>query len=204
VSVKSSACGEPIRSAGQRRSSRNAEEPANQGWRPNCSSAIELVRSRYPDFPAFASEQLTQREGITVGRETLRKAVIAADLWSSSRKRRPRAHPPLERRPCPGELAQGDGSPHDWFEGRGPRCSRLIFADDASSIGPGLFARGESTQAYFALTRQYLEKHGKSNALYVDKLAVFRASRPHRNDNLTQFARAMQELDIEIICANSP
>jgi transposase len=187
--------------------SRRRGRPSNRRVAPELlERAIELVRTRYPDFgPTLAGEQLAQREGITLGRETLRKAMIAAGLWSSSRKRRPKVHPPRERRPCSGELVQGDGSPHDWFEGRGPRCSLLLFVDDAtSSIGAGLFARSESTQAYFALIRQYLEQHGKPYALYVDKLAVFKTNRPHRNDDLTQFARAMQELDIEIICANSP
>jgi len=170
------------------------------------ASALALIRDRYPDFgPTFACEQLRDRDGILLKRETLRKAMIAAGLWQPSRKRRPRIHPPRERRPRRGELVQGDGSPHDWFEGRGPRCSLLLFVDDASSqIGAGYFAPAESTEAYFALTRQYVLAHGKPLAFYVDKLSVFTVTTASNGDDLTQFARAMQELDIEIICANSP
>ena len=169
-------------------------------------AALALVRDRYPDFgPTFACEQLRDRDGIVIKRETLRKAMINAGLWQPSRRRRVRVHPPRERRPRRGELVQGDGSPHDWFEGRGPRCSLLIFVDDATSdIGAAYFAPAESTEAYFALTRQYVLAHGKPLAFYVDKLSVFTITKPNNGDDLTQFARAMQELDIEIICANSP
>ena len=168
--------------------------------------ALGLIRDRYSDFgPTFASEQLALREGVVVKRETLRKAMIAAGLWEPSRKRRARTHPPRERRARIGELVQGDGSPHDWFEGRAPRCSLLLFVDDATSrIGAAHFAPAESTDAYFELTRQYLLGHGKPLALYVDKLGVFTTSQRNSSDDLTQFARAMQELQIEIICANSP
>jgi transposase len=169
-------------------------------------AALGLIRDRYPDFgPTFACQQLRERDGILVKRETLRKAMIGAGLWQVSRKRRPRVHPPRERRPRVGELVQGDGSPHDWFEGRAPRCSLLLYVDDASSrIGAGSFAPAESTEAYFTLTRQYVLAHGKPLAFYVDKLAVFTTTQPNSGDDRTQFARAMQELDIEIICANSP
>ncbi len=169
-------------------------------------AALERVRDRYPDFgPTFACEQLRERDGIVVRRETLRKAMIAAGLWEASRKHRPRPHPPRQRRARVGELVQGDGSPHDWFEGRAPRCSLLLYVDDATSrIGAGIFAAAESTNAYFALTRQYLLAYGKPLAFYVDKLSVFTTTRRNDGDDLTQFARAMQELDIEIICANSP
>lgn len=37
------------------------------------------------------------------------------------------------RRPRTGELVQVDGSPHDWFEGRGPRCTLIVFVDDATA-----------------------------------------------------------------------
>jgi len=42
--------------------------------------------------------------------------------------------------------------------------------------------------------------------LYSDKHGVFRVNLPSAGalDALTQFGRAMQELDIQIICANSP
>lgn len=189
--------------------SKHRGRPSNRRIsRPLLAEALALVRDRYPDFgPTFASEQLACRDGIIVKRETLRKSMIAAGLWEPSRKRRHRPHPPRQRRPRCGELVQGDGSPHDWFEGRAPRCSLLLYVDDATSrIGAGRFDTAESTDAYFALTEQYLLAHGKPLALYVDKLAVFTTTKPNGafSNDPTQFARAMQELEIELICANSP
>ncbi len=59
-----------------------------------------------------------------------------------------------QRRPRFGELVQIDGSPHDWFEGRGPRCTLIVFIDDATSRLTALhFAPVESGKAYLAASR---------------------------------------------------
>jgi transposase len=186
--------------------SKRRGRPSNNRTDPALlAAAIERVRERYPDFgPTFASEKLAA-DGLPIKRERLRLAMIEAGLWQRSRRRRRAPHPPRERRPQFGELVQGDGSPHPWFEDRGPRCSLLHFIDDATStIGAALFAPAETTESYFALTKQYIERHGKPCALYVDKHGIFRNAQPTDHHDLTQFARAMQELSIELICANSP
>jgi hypothetical protein len=186
--------------------SKQRGRPSNHRTDPDLiSAAIGRVRERYADFgPTFASEKLAE-DGIFVKRERLRQAMIAAELWKPARRRRRTVHPPRERRPQFGELVQGDGSPHHWFENRGPRCSLLVFIDDATShIGAAHFAPFECTDAYFELTKQYIERYGKQCALYVDKFSVFRKTKSGDQDDLTQFARAMLELDIELICANSP
>jgi len=172
------------------------------------AAAIALVRERYVDFgPTLASEKLAA-DGIPIKRERLRQAMIAAGIWKPDLKRRRELHPPRERRPQRGELVQGDGSPHAWFEKRGPRCSLLLLIDDATtSIAAGYFAPSETTDAYFELMRQYIRQYGKPFALYVDKHSVFRTTRLAVGQDPkgpTQFGRAMQELDIELICANSP
>jgi hypothetical protein len=102
---------------------------------------------------------------------------------------------------------QIDGSPHDWFEQRAPRCVLLVFIDDATSRLLHLqFVKSETTFAYFDATAQYLSLHGKPRAFYSDKFSVFRPTQREilRGEAITQFARAMSELDIEIICANTP
>lgn len=187
--------------------SRRRGRPSNRRLpEPLIATAMALIAEHYADFgPTLAAEQLVQRHGLAIGRETLRKAMLAHGLWTASHKRRRRPHPPRERRPCIGELVQGDGSPHAWFEERGPRCSLLLFVDDASSrIGAARFAPAETTEAYFALAKQYISEHGRPLAFYVDKLSVFTTTRPSEKDDLTQFARAMKDLEIELICANSP
>jgi hypothetical protein len=187
--------------------SRRRGRPSNHRVDPTLvARAVELVRTKYPDFgPTLACEKLAERDHLVVRRETLRKALIAASIWTPH-QRRTRCHPPRRRRPMFGELMQADGSPHAWFEQRAPRCTLLVLIDDAtSSILNAHFAPVECTAAYFALMRGYLECYGRPLALYVDRHGIFTNRYPDREKaDLPQFARAMAELDIELICANSP
>ncbi len=106
--------------------------------------------------------------------ETLRGWMSAAGLWLPRAQRARRSYPPRERRACLGELVQIDGSDHAWFEDRGPRCTLLVYVDDATSRLMELcFADTESTFDYFHATRRYLERHGKPMAFYSDRLSVF-------------------------------
>ena len=101
---------------------------------------------------------------------------------------------------------QVDGSEHWWFEHRGPRCTLLVFVDDATSRLVHLqFVESESTFAYFHAARAYLEAWGKPVAFYSDKHGVFRVNHPGAlgGDGMTQFGRALHALNIDIICANS-
>jgi hypothetical protein len=68
------------------------------------------------------------------------------------------------------------------------------------------FARSESTFGYFEATRSYLHRHGKPVAFYSDKASILRvnAKDPRAGDGFTQFGRAMFDLNVDIICANSP
>jgi hypothetical protein len=139
--------------------------------------------------------------------ETVRKLMIEQGLWEPRRARKPRIHQLRERRSSLGELIQVDGSPQDWFEGRAPRCALLVFIDDATGRLMHLrFVLSETTLAYFDAFSQYLRMHGKPRALYPDKFSVFRPNQREilKGDAITQFGRAMKELDIEIICANTP
>src|SRR2546422_3879195 len=132
--------------------------------------------------------------------------MIAAGLWKDRRARPKPVHQPRYRRDCLGELIQIDGSEHWWFEGRGPRCTLLVYIDDATSRLMHLqFVESESTFDYFAATRAYLERYGKPVAFYSDKHGVFRVNRKDAigGDGMTQFGRALHALNIDIICANS-
>ena len=111
---------------------------------------LELVRQSYRDFgPTLAAEALSQRHGIQVSRETLRKWMVEDGLWLS-RKQRRSFHQPRLRRESYGELIQIDGSEHRWFEDRGEPCTLLVFIDDATSKLMQLrFVPSESTGSYF-------------------------------------------------------
>ena len=94
--------------------------------------AVTLVCERYADFgPTLAAEKLSERDGLRVSRETLRRWMVDAGLWLS-RKQRRTFHQPRLRREAYGELVQIDGSEHRWFEDRGDPCSLLVFVDDAT------------------------------------------------------------------------
>jgi len=168
--------------------------------------AMAFVRERYADFgPTLAAEKLTELHGFGISRETLRHWMIEDGLWIDRRHRLPSVHQPRNRRECLGELVQIDGSDHAWFEDRRPRCTLIAFIDDATSRLMALrFVGDESTFDYLA--RTYLEAWGKLIAFYSDKFSVFRVYKrdAEGGSGMTQFGRALHELNIDIICANSP
>ena len=161
---------------------------------PGCSSA----RLRLGFFG--------QRHGVRLSCETLRQIMIAAGLWKDREARRPRPYQPRYRRDCRGELVQVDGSKHWWFESRGPQCTLLVYIDDATSELMHLeMVESESTFSYMRATRTYIERHGKPVAFYSDKHSAFRNNVATANgDGMSHLGRALEALNIELICANSP
>ncbi len=138
--------------------------------------AVELIRTRYADFgPTLATEVLPEKHDLKIGRETLRRWMVAEGLWLSRQQWRT-FHKPRLRWDNVGELIQIDGSQHRWFEERGERCTLLVFIDDATSRLMQLwFVPSESTASYFEVLEGYLETHGCCPvAFYSDKHSVFR------------------------------
>ncbi len=169
---------------------------------------LETVRDRYYDFgPTFASEKLKATEGLDINKETLRQWMMEAGLWKGRSRKQARIHQRRERRPRFGELVQIDGSHHDWFEGRGPKCCLLVFIDDATSTIIGLgFEAAETTLGYMRLIEQQLQNYGRPMAYYSDKHSVFKTTREQCVDGRfqpTQLHRALKTLQIELICAHS-
>jgi transposase len=168
----------------------------------------ELLRGKYPDFGAtLAAEKLGEREGIEVSRETVRRLQIELGLARARRRRSARVHSPRERRPRFGELIQIDGSPHDWLEDRGPRCTLIVFIDDATGRLVALrFAPVETTKAYLSALRTHVLAHGVPLAFYSDRHGIFRinAKEAESGDGLTEFGRVAERLRIELIQATTP
>jgi transposase len=189
--------------------SRRRGHPSNNRLAPQAvSAALGLLRTRYPDFgPTLAQEKLCQEHGLRLSVESVRQLMIRAGLWQVRRARKPVIHQLRERRARLGELIQIDGSPHDWFEGRAPKCTLLVLVDDATSRLMHLsLVEAETTFNYFAAVRAYVRGYGKPRAFYSDKFSVFRPTRPAAlsGTGLTQFGRAMRELSIGSLCAHSP
>ena len=168
---------------------------------------LDLVREHYSDFgPTLAREKLLERHGLLIGRETLRGLMRDAGLWHTRAARRKAIQQPRARRQYFGELIQIDGSEHRWFEDRGPYCTVLTYVDDATSRLQLLrFVEGESTFDYMQATKTYIERYGKPVAFYSDKHTVFHVNKRSGvgGNGMTQYGRALHELGIEIICANT-
>lgn len=170
------------------------------------TQVITIIKDEYEDFgPSFASEKLLEKHNLIVNRESLRLKMIDEDLWKFKKRKAPMRQM-RERKDCFGEMVQLDGSDHAWFEDRAPKCCLIAFIDDATSrIVYMEFTTGETTENLMRTTRTYLETHGKPVALYSDRGGVYKVNLNNPNDDkLTQYGRALEELDINHIHARSP
>jgi len=174
--------------------------------RTQCGASV--LKTKYRGFgPTLAHEKLVEKEKLKLSDESVRQLMIAEDLWKARKAKKETVHQLRERRACFGELVQIDGSPHDWFEGRAAPCVLLVFIDDATGkLVQSLFVESESFFSYCQAAKGYFKRFGKPVAFYSDKNSIFRVNVPSvgSGEALTQFGRAMLELDIEIICANTP
>ena len=166
------------------------------------------VKTNYADFgPTFAAEKLLERNGLSINRETLRQWMVEEGLWKRRSHKPARIHQSRERRPRFGELIQIDGSHHDWFEGRAPKCCLLVFIDDATSKVLTLrFEESETTLGYLRCLKEHLTTYGRPLAYYSDKHSIFKTTRKDCVDGRladTQVHRALRELQIELVCAHS-
>jgi hypothetical protein len=169
---------------------------------------LAIVREQYADFgPTLAREKLLERHGLLVPCETLRGWMKDAGIWLPRAARRKAIQQPRARRAYFGELIQIDGSEHRWFEDRAPMRTVLTYVDDATSRLQLLrFVEGESTFDYMQATKTYIERYGKPVAFYSDKHTVFHVNKRSGvgGNGMTQYGRALHELGIEIMCANTP
>lgn len=179
---------------GLRGKASNRAVPVNQR-----EHVLKVYHAQYPDYgPTLFSEQLLKEHSITVSRETLRRWLRASNVTTAKRKNRPHRRK-RERRSAIGEMLQFDGSPHDWFEGRGAPCCLLNAVDDASGHVFLRFVPSENAADVLRTFRTYIERHGIPKSVYTDHGSVFYAER-----KLTDFGRALQTLGVQPIFANSP
>jgi transposase len=160
---------------------------------------VRIYRQHYWDYgPTLFSEELVKSYKISVDHETIRKWLRAEAITTSMRKKRSHRKK-RERRSCFGAMLQFDGSHHDWFEGRGAECCLINCVDDSTGKVYLKFALSENTQDVLLTLWEYVNKYGIPRSIYTDKYSVYKAE-----GKLTDFGRAMKELGIETIFANSP
>jgi hypothetical protein len=161
--------------------------------------------------PTFGGEKLAEHYGLRLGVETTRQLMIGSGLWTV-RRSGPKHRSWRPPKDCVGMMVQMDGSHHDWFEGRGPRCVLMGMIDDATSrILYAEFVDSEDTLNVMRVTKAYIERFGRPTAIYVDKDSIFQTNREaaieedlRQEQPATQYKRALDELGIELICAHSP
>ena len=168
-----------------------------------------LLHERYFDFgPLFASEKLEETHGIIRDKGTIRSIMIEEGLWKPKlkKKQREKHRSWRQRRSNYGEMPQYDGSYHYWFEDRGPKCCLLATIDDANNRVWAKFDQHEGIEPTFAFWREYIDKFGKPYSIYVDRFSTYSMNHKlalENPDTLTQFERAMETLNTEIIHAQS-
>ena len=166
-----------------------------------------LARTRYAGVNhTHLAELLAEREGIHIGRTTLRRVLLDAGLSSPRRRRPPKHRVRRQRMPQEGMLIQMDGSHHPWFGDQAPPFTLLIAVDDATGqVVSAWFCEHEDARSYFLLIRALVEHRGVPVALYTDRHAVFKHTPgPGLPAGPTQFSRAMAELGTQMIFAQSP
>lgn len=191
---------------------------SNRGRRSNRAKpqklrrqVLELIREKYPDFgPTLACEKLAERDKIVLSDETLRLWMRAEGLGAG--RRRPRPHRQWrERRACYGQMVQMDGSHHDWLEGRARKLVLMGYIDDATGKAYARFFDSEDLPAALESFRRYCRLYGIPQSVYLDKHTIYRSPKePTVEEQLqnrwpqSQFERALAELGVQVIHANSP
>lgn len=166
-----------------------------------------LIKQKYPDFgPTLATEKLTELDKIERSRGAVRSIMIAEEIWQPRRKKKETHREWRQRKACRGEMIQYDGSYEHWFENRGGEVCLLASIDDADSQVWARFDEHEGVAPTFSFWRDYLERFGKPNSIYVDKFSTYSMNHQLAKENpdtLTQFERAMKELNTGVIHAHS-
>lgn len=185
--------------------------PSNRRRAADRQAVLDMYREKYADFgPTLAAEYLHAEHGIEVAVETLRRWLAQAGLWQVRRRgvRHRRWRPRKEHF---GEMVQMDGSLHDWFEGRRAKATLMVMIDDATNQTYAHFFEEETTAAAMTTFWTWIAQHGLPRSLYVDRDSIYETTRDATTDEelretgpLTQFGRAMQELEVKLILAHSP
>jgi len=172
---------------------------------------VALYRQKYKGFgPTLTSEKLLENEGITLSKETVRTYLIEAGEWKKDRKSRTHRRWRPRKEHC-GEMLQMDGSHHDWFEGRGPKCVLMAYIDDATGRMYGRFYEYEGTIPAMDSFKRYIKKYGIPMSIYFDRHTTYKSTaEPSIEDEingtepLSEFGRALTELGVKLIHAYSP
>ena len=170
-----------------------------------------LYRDKYRGFgPTLAGEKLFELDGIALSDETLRKWLTESGDWQKTRNRK--THRKWrERKRRFGEMLQMDGSRHDWLEGRAPKMVLMGSIDAAAGMVYGRFYDYEGTIPAMDCFKRCARRYGLPQSVYLDKHTTYKSPRqltPEEElegvtEPLSEFGRALKDLGVEMIHANS-
>ncbi len=171
----------------------------------------QLLRSKYPDFGStFASEKLEELHVISRDPKTIKRVQLNLGLFVQKRRSEKVRHLTWRKpRSVFGELAQFDGSYHNWFEGRGgivEACLLLAVDDATTKILYAEFAEHEGVLPVMDFWLRYAGILGIPKAVYLDRFSTYSMNHKLAKENpdtLTQFERASKEIGMEVIHAQS-
>lgn len=176
--------------------------------------AKKLLYEKYHDFnPLLAQEHLRDDDKIEASKETVRQWMIEEKLWRPKKKSEAKKFTWRERKDNYGEMQQFDGSYHNWFEGRnieevGEEQCLLLSVDDATGkITNAEFDYNEGVKPVFNFWQNYFKEKGLPISIYLDKFSTYKVNHKNAVDNkelMTQFERAMKQLNVRVIHANTP
>jgi len=174
----------------------------------------EHLKATYYDFnPLLAQEHLRDDHKILLSKETVRQIMITEKLWQPKKKTHIKKHFWRERKDNYGEMEQFDGSYHNWFESRNEavvgleQCLLLSVDDATGKITGAVLEYSEGIVPVFKFWKAYFEAKGLPNTIYLDKFSTYKVNHKNAVDNeelMTQFKRAMNQLGVKVIHANSP
>ena len=176
---------------------------------------VELKQTKYQEanFSHFV-ELLEEHEDIKVSYTSVHRILTQAGIKSPKKHRKRKSHHRRKRKPQKGMLVQIDASPHEWIIGGELFTLHGAIDDATGEILALFFTPNECMEGYFEIIRQIVKNYGIPMSLYCDRHTIFVSPNDGKLSiedqlkgktvNLTQFGRAMEELGITIIKANSP
>ncbi len=173
--------------------------------------ALRFYKEKYPDFgPTLATEKLFEIDKIKIDDETLRLWLIEENIPYKQRKKRPHRQW-RQRKDHFGEMLQIDGSEHDWFEGKGPKCVLMGYVDDATGNVFARFYPYEGTLPFMDSFKRYIKRYGIPQSVYIDRHTTYKSTKKptieeqlSNTESLSEVQRALKELSVDIIYAWSP
>lgn len=173
---------------------------------------LKLRKELYYDFNTMHfMDKLHEVHKMPFCYESIRQLLIKNNLHNPKKKKQ--IHRQRRRMPKAGMLVQMDSSQHFWLPLVEDKWWLIAMIDDATNEIPyAYFFPKDTLFANMQVLRRFIEIKGLFIALYVDKASHFKTTRHggiHYNmspeqDEETQIERALAELGINVIPANSP